>query len=100
MDEAKKAELESKYGDVAVVETEFGSVAFKRLDRRQRNQYLKMISDHRVGEAADWVCLATVVEPKRETFDEWIDKRVGLPMKCIPAINKLNALASEDEGND
>lgn len=99
MDETKKRELEEKYGAIEIVATEKGEAAFKRLDRRQRNEYLTMLQQDKIGQAADFACLATVVVPDRNTFDSWIDENPALSLICVRKhLTSFNRLGAELEG--
>ena len=98
MDEAKKAELEAKYETIETIETVKGEAAFKLLDRRQRNRYLEQVAQNKIGEAADFACLATVVLPDRATFESWIDSRPGISMQCMRKLAAFNRLGGNAEG--
>lgn len=95
--EAKDNVVDHHPGTVRV-ETRRGTVVLKKPDRRQRNRYFSLVAEKQLGEAADFLCLACVIEPKREVLDSWLDDDVGLAMSVlIPPLLKLAGLAERDD---
>ncbi len=83
------------------VETRHGPVVLKKPDRRQRNRYFSLVAEKQLGEAADFLCLACVVEPSRETLDGWLDDDVGLAINLlIPPLLKLAGLAERTDSKE
>lgn len=81
-----------------VVDTKHGRVVMKKPDRRQRNRYFALIGEKQLGEAADFLCMACVVEPTRDTLDKWLDEDVGLSISLlIPPLLKHAGIADRDD---
>lgn len=99
IDEETKAALETKHPGCAIVETDFGPAVFKKPDRLQRNKYLTMVNEGKIGEAADFLCIACAVAPDRATFTKWLDDDIGLALTVlIPPLLTHAGLAAREEG--
>lgn len=100
IDAAARSALATKHvRGVCYVETAAGTAAFTSLDRIQRKKYMREMADPGSrGETIEWLAIATVVSPDRDTFTKWLEQFPGIPSAAKGKILALGDGRSESEG--
>ncbi len=72
-------ELEAKYGDIEVYESDFGSAAFRAASSKEWQRFLdEMNNDSLKSRALKHLVFACCVAPERAEFEKLIEARPGL----------------------
>lgn len=107
------AELETKYGRIAVVNGKRPTAteanpkpepSWQAVFRAPKRVEWKMFKSHGLDahkkvDCMETLCLQTVVYPERAAFDALLDDYPGIPEACVDAIRALVGAASDDVGN-
>ena len=96
--EEKFAALESEHGEIAVVTTKLGDVAFRRPKRAEYDRYLSFLFDEKKRPKAQEVIVRSCrIYPTGEEFDKMIQEAPGICVTCSGAVLELAGQVAEPE---
>ena len=87
-------------GDTVRVETVLGTAVFRSPTPEVFWQAVAMVAAHQGPESVLYLAQQCVVHPDRATFDQWADKRPGIPKSVEDAIDSLGGLDKEPTATD
>jgi hypothetical protein len=94
----KFEELELQYGEIAVVSTKLGDVAFRSPKRAEYERYLSILFDEKKRHKAQEVLIrACRIYPSTEQLDQMIEKAPGIIVTCSGPVLELGGQAGEPE---
>lgn len=94
----KAKELQDKYGEIAVVKTVLGPVAFRSCKRAEYERYNSLLfDDKKRPKAFESLVKTCVVYPDANTFESYLDKKPGIVSTCLNAVLELSGVETEAE---
>lgn len=98
INDTKFAELEAEFGEIAVVSTSKGDVAFRAPKRGEYSRYLDFLFDEKKrAKAQEMIVRACRIHPSSTELDAMLETAPGIAITCSGAVLELAGQQSEPE---
>lgn len=94
----KFSELEAEFGEIVVVTTKLGDVAFRCPKRGEYDRYLSFLFDEKKRPKAQEILVRSCrIHPSGEEFDKMLQEAPGIAVTCSGSVLELAGQVSEPE---
>lgn len=94
--EKEAAAVDDPEGEFTTVTTALGPATFKVPDDRQLREYDKRLEGKDKLDAFDYLALACVTAPTRETLKDWLASSPGIAATVAPHIRRIAGLEADE----